>query len=474
MATSYTDLKIFRGTYAQIVALSPDNMTFYLATDTNQLFVGGPGTNQLIEYSGNIGENRDSLLQLRDDLTTGLNNALISIGALGEADAGILNTINNTNDGIIKRINDLETSISDLDQTVTNKITELAPTVLTELYATKDELEAEVVGIQTFVGANFYSKNQVDVAIDNRISSENNGLVSKDLFDNTILGLDLYKSVELASPTAVDFNALINFLAGKADGVYKVEIEMNQPETVHELVLKNGANIIRFAPNGVAYYRDGSSWKEVLGTKVNNVNGITTEDGIITIDADDIPDTELNKWNSLVPDSDGVVNAGGRDQDILSKPIGNNSVAIGYLSSGQAFKSVAVGYAANAIGENSIQLGEGSVGTNNTFQVGEHPVMNIETGLILSERLPFINEELTLSPGESWTTVSGSDFLREQTVSLVGISSSSLLWVSPSEETYSEFVDYEVRASAQGTNSVTFRCIGVPSVAIKVNLIARL
>lgn len=66
---------------------------------------------------------------------------------------------------------------------------------------------------------------------------------------------------------------------------------------------------------------------------------------------------------------------------------GANSVCIGEWCEATGNNSICIGNSAVTAEQNSIQLGEGFNTTPNSFQVGEHQLLNIETGLIPDERL---------------------------------------------------------------------------------------
>lgn len=58
-----------------------------------------------------------------------------------------------------------------------------------------------------------------------------------------------------------------------------------------------------------------------------------------------------------------------------------------------------------------------------------------------------------------------------QTVTVNGITSNSLVWVSPANSSLAEYSDCKVYCSQQGTNSLTFTCSTTPSNALTVEVI---
>ena len=59
----------------------------------------------------------------------------------------------------------------------------------------------------------------------------------------------------------------------------------------------------------------------------------------------------------------------------------------------------------------------------------------------------------------------------EQTVNVVGITSTMVVLVNPAPASYDEYVINNVRCTAQGTGTLTFTCDFVPADALDVNLI---
>lgn len=80
---------------------------------------------------------------------------------------------------------------------------------------------------------------------------------------------------------------------------------------------------------------------------------------------------------------------------------GSNSVCIGEWCDAGDKNSICIGNGACTALENSIQLGEGFNTTPNSFQVGEHQLLNIETGKIPDERLSTNIAKLTDIPDTS-------------------------------------------------------------------------
>jgi hypothetical protein len=73
---------------------------------------------------------------------------------------------------------------------------------------------------------------------------------------------------------------------------------------------------------------------------------------------------------------------------------------------------------------------------------------------------PLVSTTVTIASGD-WSANSAT-----KTVS--GVTASSFLWISPASASYTNFVSAEVRATAQGTNSITFTCSITPTASIDV------
>lgn len=106
---------------------------------------------------------------------------------------------------------------------------------------------------------------------------------------------------------------------------------------------------------------------------------------------------------------------------------GSNAVAIGN-GAFSAINSISIGYLSNASVFDSIQLGQGTVSTPNTFQVGSYPLLDLTTGLIPADRLPD-----TTIPVANSTTLGGvmpvnkTDAMTQE----VGVDSSGKLYTAP-------------------------------------------
>lgn len=142
ITTYRTDLKIFRGTYAEVQKQPTVNMTFYLAWDTQQLFVGNKNGVK-VPYTGRYEKDiSDKLSLFKDEIRASQNKLrneiLASNKAFEEKIVAELNDItNNINDKVAAAI-DAQTK----DLIETKIIPEVLKQLNTDTLATKDDINA--------------------------------------------------------------------------------------------------------------------------------------------------------------------------------------------------------------------------------------------------------------------------------------------------------------------------------------------
>jgi hypothetical protein len=81
------------------------------------------------------------------------------------------------------------------------------------------------------------------------------------------------------------------------------------------------------------------------------------------------------------------------------------------------------------------------------------------------------NQEQIVLAADYWVTGSGGGFLT-QTVSLSGITSSSIVWVSPEPygDNVEDYADAKVYCSGQGNGILTFNTIGTPTISADIDV----
>jgi hypothetical protein len=455
------ELKIFRGTYDEVKAVPTEDMTIYLAWDTGEIFVGNAIGNKTPYTGGGLLSERQVKELIESTVTE----------VIGE-DMTLLNsqvtTINISNQQLTVRVGNLETAFDNieegLDSTISEKLQEIAESGILTDYYTKEETDARVVAkVEEFT----YDKNEIETKIPD-VSS----FITASYVDSQISGLTKYNSIEnLVTPSAlVDLTEVL----AKPDGVYLIKTVDYGFEIL--IISKGRTQFTRIAGDGHSYSLVGSEWVAVNDKNeiyVSTINNLTPVNGNVSITLDSIPDTSSRKINTLLPQSVSgsyidAINPLGRN---TNKTVGDGSISFGKNSSAEGENAIALGLGAIADGENTIQLGSGSNTVDNTFKVFDKTVLNSEGKIpndILIERFSTI--ELTI-PVLGWSN--GESKLN--TVEAIGVTTSSLLWINPSEEndSFDLFVGHEVRAVQQLDGQLVFKARTVPTGDIKVNVLVR-
>lgn len=82
---------------------------------------------------------------------------------------------------------------------------------------------------------------------------------------------------------------------------------------------------------------------------------------------------------------------------------------------------------------------------------------------INDKRITSLGQVSVSLPVASWSSDT-------QTVTVSGVTSTSILVVTASPTSFEQYADFGVYASAQSTNSVTFSCVTTPTVALTANV----
>lgn len=73
---------------------------------------------------------------------------------------------------------------------------------------------------------------------------------------------------------------------------------------------------------------------------------------------------------------------------------------------------------------------------------------------------------------EVQVTINSGDWSSNQvTKTVTGVTSTNNIWVSPTPSSYISYGTFQIRASEQGTNSITFTCSETPDVTVIVQII---
>jgi hypothetical protein len=460
------ELKIFRGTYEEIVAQTTEDMTIYLSWDTQEIFVG----NKYGVKTPYTGGDRLTEREVRDLVDSLVESDLDTLQAQMVVVSNTANTAKTTSDTVNSRLDDLEEGLAD---DITEKVTEMVESgdILEDFY-TKLQVDTLVTNALT----TYYTQSQVDA-----LFPETTGTFStdydalKDQVDAIEASSDDHASVKILSGSAINEGELLTYIGDSAvvPGLYSFKTSSGS-EILNKI---SNTSAIRYSTDGFTRTLVSGVWTIVTDPEgsqiVYSVNDVLPDgDGDVVIDADDIGNTATRKWNSVLPQANNVVNPEGRNTGYT---LGSSSVAFGHNSAAQGTSSVAIGPSAINTGNNSIQLGDSSSSSINaeadSLKVWNHKLLDKTTGKIPAARITetFHTESVEIEISD-WNS---SLLTTESSISVTGVTSSSLIWVSPAEDSLDDYVNYGLRAVAQGAGFITFKCDQVPDAAIAVNLIWR-
>jgi hypothetical protein len=212
-----------------------------------------------------------------------------------------------------------------------------------------------------------------------------------------------------------------------------------------------------------------SAWVEVNPAGVASVNEVEPDpsNGDIFLDANSIPETSARKWNNLLPQTvadqySNAINPSGRASADL---VGDNSVSFGVNSAATAESSVAIGNTAKATATNAVQLGTGTNGTTDSLKFMDKHVV---VGSSIPGEIKLFSTAVIDIPLSGWNT---SD--KTYVATVTGMTSDAIVWVGPHEDTFANYIESEVRAFQQGTNTLTFKCTDLPTNGtgnVKINV----
>jgi hypothetical protein len=240
------ELRIFRGTYAEIMATETIDMAIYLAWDTREIFVGN-SLGVKVPYNGSKGlSDRDIEDLITEQLTeTGIAAELRTIKSLL--------TLNNTN---YTNINAIAQQALDV---VTQYDTTLGSLVNSEINSVLAQWENETLG------DHYYNKGEVEGIVSAEVGTLRNSIYTKLEIDALNLGdmasntefqqyktmVSPYLSVAKIGPVQSEDISGLNL----QNGIYKI----NFTSVGNALVLVNGSNISRVTTTGKTEVYNASS-----------------------------------------------------------------------------------------------------------------------------------------------------------------------------------------------------------------------
>lgn len=185
--------------------------------------------------------------------------------------------------------------------------------------------------------------------------------------------------------------------------------------------------------------------------KVKVVGDYSNSDTTIEIDSDDF---------SRLPDpaTEGQYNLVWWDIESYPDPSDDPNVEIVRVQSSNS-------------GTNKITVDRGQEDTTATAKSGELMLMLALTKKTLTDIFGEIDEnKLTAVVVE----IEASDWEDNEAIKTVtGVTSESIVWVSPTPASYEDYVEAEIRTTGQGVDEIVFECEAEPEASVFVNVIIR-
>jgi hypothetical protein len=483
------ELKIYRGTYDEIMSQPTEDMTIYLSWNTQEIFVGNAhgvktpyiGGSKLTER-----QVKDIIAELGTVQFNTLRAQLTAISSNLASTAQISNSVNS-------RLSSFE---NNLNEVIADKITELfeGDSSLGELL-TENEASALISsGINNYdQSIRIYVRNQFPTIIEESIEipfKEDYIPIRNKVLINEAK-LNQYSSIKILSEDPTTDQQLASNLANIENGIYSYKRTTDNGVTFKNEILNiNKPNVIRLSSDGFSYIFNETTvqWTQLfadpeVSSIVRKINTSLTPDstGNINITTDNIIQSQGKFFNSLIPQANNVVNPLGRNQS-SEYGLGSGSISFGYNSAATASNSVSLGAQALATGSNSVSLGFQAVANaNNSVQIGNGQNSSPNTLKFMNKEIinsqgkipdslivdKFNSTELTIPSSE----VSWGEGARQHNASVVGMTSSALVWVSPTESSFDEYSRAGVRAVSQGDGVLVFKCDEKPLTEIRVNVV---
>jgi hypothetical protein len=458
------ELKIFRGTYEEVMAQTTEDMTIYLSWDSQEIFVGNKygvktpyiGGQKLTER-----EIKDLFKSLTDGELSNIRSQILSINILSQENNNDIETLKLEVETLKGENND--EIVADIVAILTG------PAGALNNYFTKAQTLSEI----TSALLNYYTKSQVDNKFPDVPNFKTDYVALKNTVASNQLSDSQFHSIKILSQDILSESQLIqSFLKNSSvqNGLYTFRVS----STLFEILNKTGDGLgYRISHDGKTYrYVEGETnpWVEMDFTQnsVKSVNSVLPSNGALTLSLAQVNETETLKLNNLFPQGNGSINPLGRNSSFA---VGVNSISIGNNSAASGTNSISIGSDSVSAGDNSIQLGA-AVDSNtepNSLRVWDWKLLDKTSGLIPNERLEkrFFSEEVTLSR-TSWNPST-----TEYTVSLNGITQDSIIWITPFESSISEYGRCNVRGISQDTNSISFRADFIPNSDLIVKIVWR-
>ena len=120
---------------------------------------------------------------------------------------------------------------------------------------------------------------------------------------------------------------------------------------------------------------------------------------------------------------------------------------------------------ANTLAGQADSKADANAGNITTLQGNVNTCMSDIATLKTSKQKALVGSSVQL-PNSGWNTSS-----KTQTVSVSGVTTTSLLWIGPDGGSWTEYGTCGVRATAQGEGTITFQCDTIPTGILTANII---
>jgi hypothetical protein len=472
MKTLRKEFKIYRGTYAEVMAAPTEDMAMYLAWDTREIFVGN-SLGVKVPYNGGESLTTNQVKKLINDLTESELSQIRS-----------LLTMNNTNYVTLNdQINTTQTQFNSfaatLDSIIAQKANEAIEAIendpegpFGDKYYNKNQTEQRILDIVNPVDSkfpNYYTKLELDPILE-RV--------------NTFADNQELQTFKTSAQEYFSIKTLVNNLTSNGaysegniktyvvdvleNGIFRILSETDG----YSLIIKNNNNISRIGADGIAYTLIDANWVPVIDkTKiVLSVNNILPESNNITLTTDNLSESSTKLFNNILPQTEisddviiyeNAINPLGR---LSGSTVGTQSVSFGYNSKAEELNSIALGFEASATAVGAVQLGTGTNNISNTLKFLGNELVD-SNGKIPNERLieRFYQETKTLNFSSL-----------EQDFTFTGMTADALVWVSPAESSFDNYGKFRIRAISQSSNTLRFKCEELPGTSIVVNVTWRI
>jgi hypothetical protein len=461
MRSMKKELKIFRGTYEEVMAQPTEDMTIYLSWDSQEIFVGNK-YGVKTPYIGGQKLTERELRQLFKDLSdielANLRGQIVSLSIRSEENR-----------------DNIETLLVDVETLKGENNDEIVAAVVQILVGEGGALNNYFTNTQTLSEINlalnnYYTKSQVDNKFPDVPNFKDDYSDVKSRLGLSEISNGEFHSIKILSANVISENQLSGFILNSSilPGLYVFRTNTS----LFEILNKSSDGVaFRLKYDGKIYQYSvlNNQWNLIDSTdnSVKSINSLTPINGSLELNLTQINETDTVKLNNLFPQANGTINPLGRN---TSFDIGQNSISFGDNSAAVGLNSISIGKDSVSVGENSIQLGTAPNANleDSSFRVWQWKLLDMVSGFIPKERIQerFFTDEIEITK-ESWNSS------KEYSASLSGITENSIIWLTPSESSLIEYGRSNIRGVSQGLNSILFRADALPNSTVTVKVVWR-